>query len=74
MEIPTSGFAHTLAQSSHVSHSVATFLGIIVSQKKKSVPELNDQPTYVLTVPYFGFSQYSCQTFKSYGTWHHADC
>jgi len=35
-EIPTSGFAHTLAQSCHVSHSVATSLHIIVSQKKIS--------------------------------------
>jgi len=47
-EIPTSGFAHTLVQSCHVSHSVAISLRIIVSRKKKSVPELNDQPTYKL--------------------------
>ena len=46
-EIPTSGFAHTLAQSCYVSHSVATSLRIILSRKKKSVPESNDQPTYV---------------------------
>jgi len=48
-EVPTSGFAHTLEQSCHMSHSVATLLRIIVSQKKKSVPELNDQPTYVIS-------------------------
>ena len=45
-EIPTSGFAHTLVQICQVSHSVAIYLRIIISRKKKSVPELNDQPTY----------------------------
>ena len=47
-EIPTSGFARTLVQSCHVSHSVAISLRIIISRKKKSVPELNDQLTYTL--------------------------
>jgi len=34
--MPTSGFAHTLAQSWHMSHSVASPLHIIVSQEKTS--------------------------------------
>ena len=37
----------TLVQSFHVSHSVAISLRVIIS-RKKSVPELNDQPTYII--------------------------
>ena len=33
-EIPTSGFAHTLVQSCHMSHTVAISLRVIVSWKK----------------------------------------
>ena len=33
-----------------MSHSVAISLCIIISRKKKSVPELNDQPMYMLLV------------------------
>jgi len=44
-EVPASSYASTLAQSYHLSCLVATSLRIIASPKKKSVPELNDQPT-----------------------------
>ena len=65
MEIPTSGFAHTLAQSCYVSHSVATSLHIIVSRKKKSVPELNDQPTYIRILVFWDVIQCSLTSKES---------